>query len=421
MTDPFGDPRDEETANRVAILLREALADPRYDAGPYARRAVTATRTRRRRARAAVLALTAVAAAGLITFAISPHHGTGQADGLTVATPPATPPSATMTAAATGPTALPAAGQVVRTIPFPPSETELFAADGSDLDVAIVSGGGQPDSITVERVSGTTGAVSATRVPFPLASYLSNIAVGSDGIYLGTSVVRRFSSAPDVLVRLDPTTRTITAQASFPAQVQAFAAGTQLWATLGDGTVVRLDPRTLTVERSTRIPARQQTTTVVTGPPVLGLGNLWVLAGDETDLRLIRMDPNTLAILSTTPVPTGGALYQSLNALTANTQHLYLAGRDVVPVDASGALGGVVQPSGWLSAVAVRGSGLVAIAAEPPSLVLLDSDGRTTARTPLDDVSGLLAVSGDTAWLLGNAGQGDGIVQLHLTPSPPAG
>lgn len=363
---------------------------------------------------AAGVGLLGVLAACSATTVRASHPTVGSSDAYRASAASASAPS-------TSPAALPAAGQVVRTLPFPVGDTELFAASGSELDVAVISAGNQAHTITVERVSATTGGVSQTSVPFPLASYLSDVAVGPDGVYLGTSVVQRFTAAPDVLARLDPTTLTITAQASFPARVQVLAEGTKVWASIGNGRVVRLDPRSLTVQQSVQIPPGQQATTVIDSAPALGLGSLWVLAGDETDLRLIRLNPTTLTILSTTPVPTGGALSQSLYAVTADAQLVYLTGRGVARVDAGGALAGPPQISAGLHAVAIHGNGLVAITNPPAALVLLGGDGRTAARTALADAGGQLAVSGDTAWLLGDAGQGNGIVQLRLATAVPAG
>ena len=37
--------------------------------------------------------------------------------------------------------------------------------------------------------------------------------------------------------------------------------------------------------------------------PALGLGSLWVLAGDASDLELVRMNAMSLAVRSRTRVP----------------------------------------------------------------------------------------------------------------------
>ena len=154
--------------------------------------------------------------------------------------------------------------------------------------------------------------------------------------------------------------------------------------------------------------------------PALGLGSLWVLAGDERDLQLVRMDPSTLAVRSKISVPTRGNLYQSLNSITADANHVFLTGRGLARVAADGQLTGPPMIGSGLAAAALHGSDLVAVTDPPTALELLngdgDGDGHVQARLPLIDAGGSLAVSGDTAWLLGNAGHGDGIVQIHLQP-----
>jgi hypothetical protein len=48
------------------------------------------------------------------------------------------------------------------------------------------------------------------------------------------------------------------------------------------------------------------------------------------------------------------------------------------------------------------------------ALELLDAQGQVTASTSLRDLGGEIAVSGDNAWFLGNAGSGNGIVHVRL-------
>jgi len=63
----------------------------------------------------------------------------------------------------------------------------------------------------------------------------------------------------------------------------------------------------------------------------------------------------------------------------------------------------------------IHGTGWVGMTCCKPALVLLDSAGRIVAWTRLLDGGGYLAVSGDDAWLNGDAGQGNGTVHVHLT------
>lgn len=307
-----------------------------------------------------------------------------------------------------------AAGQVVRTIPFPATDTELFAAYGSALYVVIIPA--EPaTTLLVERVATGSGATTLVRVPFAQADYLSSIAVGPDGIYLGTSVIKRFTDASDALIRLDLTTLRPIARTSFPAAVRVMARGAQLWASTGDGRELRLDPISLTVQACAQLlPRAAINEGSFVSTPGLGLGSLWVLAGTEPNLRLVRMDPNTLAIRSTTPVPTGGDLAQLLNGIGADANHVYLTGRGLVRVDATGTLTEPPLIGGGLAAVAVQAEGLLAVTDPPTALERLNFDGRVEARLPLADAGGNLSVGGNTAWLLGNAGQGNGIVQVRI-------
>jgi hypothetical protein len=307
-----------------------------------------------------------------------------------------------------------AAGRVVRTIPSPASETAVFAAYGRLLYVVIVPA--EPaGTLLVERVVVDSGATTVVRVPFALADYLSSVAVGPDGIYLGTSVIKRLTNASDALVRLDLATLRPMTRVSFSAAVRVMVQGAQVWASIGDGREVRLDPVSLAIEASVQLLAGP----VLSGgglisTPALGLGSLWALAGTAPGLQLIRLDPSTLAIRSRTPVPSSGDFARLFNGISADPHHVYLTGRGVMRVDPGGAL---VEPpliGGGLAVAAVGAAGLLAVTEPPTALEELDYDGRVRARLPLSDAGGNLSIAGNMAWLIGDAGQGNGIVQIRL-------
>jgi hypothetical protein len=67
-----------------------------------------------------------------------------------------------------------------------------------------------------------------------------------------------------------------------------------------------------------------------------------------------------------------------------------------------------------LDAAAIYKDRLVGLNDAASAIELLNAQGRVTARTPLRDLSGELAVSGDNAWFLGDAGGGNGIVHVRL-------
>jgi len=293
--------------------------------------------------------------------------------------------------------------------------TVLFAARGRSL-FALVIPPGRRRSLGVMRVD-RRGVAAHRRVPFDLPGFLMDVSAGPEGFYAGTSVVRRFTSAPDELIRLDPGTLAIRARARFPSSVATIEAGPGMWAALGDGRVVRLDPRTLAIEASRRLlPASVTASEAATlSKPAVGLGSVWVLAGNERALALVRLDPTTLRVRSRTRVPTGGKMAQALDRVVADTDHVYLVGVAVASVGADGRLieRGRLVPG--LANAAVHGAGgLVGIAAEPSALVLLGPDGHVRARTTVADAGADLAVSGQDAWFVGDVGHGNGIVHVRL-------
>jgi len=309
---------------------------------------------------------------------------------------------------------LPQAGTIEHTLRLPVRDGVLFAARGRSL-FALVIRPGQPRSISVMRVD-RGGAATSKRVSFDLPGSLADVSAGPEGIYAGTSVIRRFTNAPDELVRIDARDLTLQARARFPSSVATVEDGRRMWAALGDGRVVRLDPRTLALEASRRIlPSALAASGAATlSKPASGLASVWVLAGNARDLELVRLDPTSLAVRSRTRVPTGGDLAQALHAVAAESRHVYLVGSALAAVAADGKLvrRPVLVPG--LANAAVRGAGLVGLTAEPPALLLLEPDGRVLARTTFADAGAALAVSGRDTWFLGDAGQGNGIVHVRV-------
>jgi hypothetical protein len=306
------------------------------------------------------------------------------------------------------------AATVKDTLHLPTGGATLFAARAGSLYAVLVS----PDerrSISVLRV-GRGGARATSRVAFDEPEYLMDISVGPDGLYAGTAVIKRFTSQPDQLLRLDPRTLAIRARATFPASVVTTAHGTAMWASIGDGRVARLDPRTLAVLASRQV-VRDDTSgegASILSKPAVGLGSLWVLSGDARDRELVRMDPKTLAIRSRTAVPTGDGLSQAFDRAVADAGHVYLVGRAVVAVDRLGRLATrpVVVPG--LQTAAIYRNALVGLTNGHSGVVLLDAHGRVLARTRVADAGGHIAVSDRDAWFLGNAGRREGLVHVQL-------
>jgi hypothetical protein len=355
-------------------------------------------RARRRRAGYAAAALLAIGAAVASFFA----WGGG---GTT------TPPRSGAGHSGRG---VPQAGVIKGTLPLSTRGTVLFAAHARSLFVLVVPSG-NAHSVTVERVD-QLGIADRNRVPFAVPGYLEDLSAGPDGIYAGTTVIRRFANVPDELIRIDAKTLTIRARRSFASSVAAVEQGRGMWASIGDGRVVRLDPRTLALEASRRVvsAAAAASGAGLVSKPALGRGSLWALVGDAIKLQLVRMDPTSLVIRSRTRVPIGGDLRQTLNGVVADSSHVYLVGSAIASVDADGKLirKPVLVPG--LATAAIHGTGLLGLTGGSPALVLLGADGRIRAKTGLDDAGGRIAVSGQDAWFLGNAGRGNGIVHAEL-------
>jgi hypothetical protein len=143
--------------------------------------------------------------------------------------------------------------------------------------------------------------------------------------------------------------------------------------------------------------------------PAFGLGSLWANAGGGSHTELVRMDPMTLVVRSRTRLALGAPLTE----VVADRTHVYLARRGIASVDTQGRLVHVAADAN-LDAAAVYKDGLVGLNDAASAIELLNAEGRVTARTPLRDLSGELAVSGDNAWFLGDAGGGNGIVHVRL-------
>jgi Protein of unknown function (DUF4232) len=303
---------------------------------------------------------------------------------------------------------LPPAGAVLGTVRLSLHESALFTARGSKLFL-ITFPEQHASAITVERVD--PASTRSRRLPFRLAYYLMDLTAGAKGLYAGTSVIKRFTNVPDVLLRIDPVTLTVRARASFPAWIAAVEADDRMWASIGDGRVVRLDPMTLRVLATRRLLSVRSVAMQGLGlsKPALGLGSLWVIAGGGRQTELVRMDPTTLAVRSRTRIPLG----KPITHVIGDPTHVYLVDPGIVSVDARDKLGHL-NPNSELDAAAVYGNGLVGLNDAKPALELLDARGHVTASTSLRDLGSEIAVSGANAWFLGDAGDGNGIVHVRL-------
>jgi hypothetical protein len=303
---------------------------------------------------------------------------------------------------------IPPAGSVLGTIRLPVRNGTLYTARGNTLYL-ITFPEQHASSITVERVDPT--GTRSRQLPFPLAYYLMDLSAGPHGLYAGTSVIKRFTNVPDVLLRIDPMTLAVRARAYFPARIAALEADDRMWASIGDGRVIRLDPVTLRVLTTRRLLSVQSVAMQGLGlsKPALGLGSVWVIAGGGKQTELVRMDPTTLAVRSRTRIPLG----KPITHVIGDPTHVYLVAPGIVSVDAHGKLGHL-NPNTELDAAAVYGNSLVGLNDAKLALELLDARGHVTASTSLRDLGGEIAVSAANAWFLGDAGDGNGIVHVRL-------
>jgi hypothetical protein len=303
---------------------------------------------------------------------------------------------------------LPPAGSILGTTRVPVRDGVLYTGRGDTLFL-ITFPEQHATSISVERV-GPSGTHS-TRLPFPLAYYLMDLSAGLNGLYAGTSVIKRFTNAPDQLLRIDPVTLAVRARASFPSHIATLEAGNRMWASIGDGRVLRLNPTSLRVLATRRLFSARSAFLQDLGlsKPALGLGSLWVLAGTATNTELVRLDPVTLAVRSRTRVPRGKPITQ----VVGDPTHVYLVAPGIASVDADGKLGYLTADAS-LDAAAVYRDSLVGLNDAKLALEILNAHGRVTASTTLRDLGGEIAVSGGNAWFLGNAGSGNGIVHVRL-------
>jgi hypothetical protein len=303
--------------------------------------------------------------------------------------------------------------KIVGTQRIPLGESVLFAARGSTLfEVTLPSRPHGP--VAVARVN-ENGQVASRPLPFHEGQFLDALSTGPDGLYAGTAVIKRWENVPDHLLRIDPDTLAIRARASFPSRVATVEQAGRMWATIGDGRVLRLDPRTLAVVASQRLfPADAVTLSGgrFLSAPAVGRGSLWVLAGNEFRLELVRMDSRTLAVRSRTRVPTKGRLAQTLNRVVADRDHVYVVGTAIARVGIGGHLHRPALPPD-LATAEIAGRGLAGLTYRP-AIVRLDARGRIVARTLVKDDGAQLVVSGHDAWFLGNAGHGNGIVHVTM-------
>jgi len=259
---------------------------------------------------------------------------------------------------------------------------------------------GSNSAATVLRID-PDGTLTRRILSDPLARYFSHTLAQGQDLFIGTSVIQRFTPASDELLRLDASTLTTKARASLPGAVVALASDHQdVWVGLADR-ILRLDPVSLATRSSYVIPGVTQSAlgSSSLSSLALGPGGLWATVGSARHTTLYRFDPVSLAVLSRTDVPEPG---QGIRVV-AGAQSVWLTGEDFARrVDQSGHLSEAVLGPG-LQVAAGQGRGLVALFSSgsvAETLVQVSGRGAVVARSDVGDAGAQLVVDGRDVWLL---------------------
>jgi hypothetical protein len=273
-----------------------------------------------------------------------------------------------------------------------------------------VFGVGSTHSNSVVTVFGINhrGAVLRRNLSDPLAYYFSQMVAYGPSVFIATSVVKRFTDAPDELLRVDASTLRVTGRTRLPSGVVALASGIgQLWVATEDR-ILRVNPRSLATEASYRIPG-------ATVPPVgsstitalaLGPGGLWAtLNASVRRSFLYRLDPLTLTVRRREALPALDA-DQGLEVVADPESSWLVLGRYIRRVAPSGQLSRPLLTPG-LQGAAAQGRGLLALlytGSSNETLIELNRRGKVIARSKIADAGGRVAVDGRAVWLLHGLG-----------------
>lgn len=337
-----------------------------------------------------------LAIVGAIVMAACSASGPGGASRASATVASAAAPATTLPASAPTPTVL---AQSVGLVHVYGVQPDLMAAAGGRLYGIVVSGSGS--GAVVLRID-PDGTITRRTVSDPLAYYFSRLIGQGSSLYLGTSVIKRFTSAADELLRVDTSTLTVTARTTLPGGVVGGLVSDpqNIWVALADR-VLRLDPVSLAVRASYVMPG-------AVPPPggsssidslALGPGGLWATFLDAGSTTLYRFDPASLTVLGRTALPDPG----QVTGVVADPESVWLTGPDWVRrVDPTGQLSDPT-PAPGLQVAAAQGHGLVALVYEgsgAEAFVQVDAQGDVVGRSEVGDSGGRLAVDGRDAWLL---------------------
>jgi len=345
---------------------------------------------------AAVLVIVIVA---IVSAGLPPLRGPAAAASGSPKPIPSTPATPTETTPSAIPSisANPVLPDSVKQVAVYDFEAELMAASESRLfGVRVESSGG---SAVIFRID-PNGTVTNQLVQDPLAAYYSSLVVNGSSLYIGTSVISRFTDQADEIIRLDSATLSVTARKKLRGAVIGLAADADnVWVALADR-VLRVDPNSLAIRSTTAIPGASLTL----GEPAVnsfahGPDGLLLTVGAAGNDVLYRLDPTDLSILGQTNL----ADADQVTGLVAGAEGAWLTAADwVQTIDSSGhTVTRTATPA--LQAAAADGQALLALVYQGSSsevLLRIDEAGGVVGSTEVGDTGGRIAVDGDDVWLL---------------------
>lgn len=301
-------------------------------------------------------------------------------------------------------------GPTVTSTVVPTHERLLLAGTFAQSGSLFAAGGGAFFSVTAPQSCGgaatlTTitdaGTLTQGGLDDPLACYFSAMAADPASVYLGTSVITKFSSASNELVRLDPATLAVLARRDVPGDVVALVTGPQgLYVAIPEE-VLRLDPTTLATLATYELigaaspppPNQEQAISSL----ALGPDNLWMTVGTAATTTLYDLDPTSLAERRHTHAGSGQGV-----VVVADAEATWLVDEDAVTsINGSGVLGTPIAVP-HLQVAAAEGPGLVLLEGQgtDESLVLLGPSGQRLASARAGDAGAEIAVDGSNVWIL---------------------
>lgn len=290
----------------------------------------------------------------------------------------------------------------------------MIAAAGAAgaLYIAVDCGEGGADW-RVERLDSTTGTVAQRTLHLP---QLRTLTPGSDGLYVTTSMVDKYGTKPDTILRLDPTTlqtlkeRRLDDGAIWDGNVEVAASDSVLAEVDGGGAIRLLDPRTLATKATIQVLTKSDLEAGDDiGSPVMRNGRLWVLAKHKIQSFALP----SLRRISTSAEGNYTQILAATAGLVVIRTHLALLINDKVTMLPG--LPGSDDEGGMRPAIALRNL----IAEQPddlnPRILVRQLDGHLLGAMQLEADTGLLLAGTDhLLWAQGVGSKGAAISAIRV-------